>query len=275
VPGSDEPEHGCPVGKATTSGTSTSAVAARTPASISASGLSGDVIPSTRATSAVAAATSVMAVVASVDRMVLRNEGRSRRRSRSAEARTPGGANVAMSPGSPYAHPEGVLAAITAARTGGIPLLGTCGGFQHLLLEFARSVCGLTTVEHGVVHADATELLVVPLACKLFGEAATVIVAPGTVAARAMGPGPSTERYFCRFGLNSDYERALGAQGLVISGRDGDGDARIVELPDHPFFVGTLFQPGLSSDTTWVHPLIGSFAAAVRAHASRPTAVVS
>ena len=83
-----------------------------------------------------------------------------------------------------------------------------------------------------------------------------------------MGPGPSTERYFCRFGLNATYEDDLCTQGLVISGRDAQGEARIVELADHPFFVGTLFQPELSSDATWVHPLICDFAAAVRARAA-------
>jgi len=171
-------------------------------------------------------------------------------------------------PGSPYANTDGVLAAITSARTLRIPLLGTCGGFQHLLLEFARSVCGMTTVEHAETHSDADELLLVPLECKLFGEEATVIVADGTTAARAMGPGTSAERYFCRFGLNAAYEDDLCIQGLVISGRDVEGEARIVELSDHPFFVGTLFQPELSSDATWVHPLIGEFAAAVRARAA-------
>jgi len=171
-------------------------------------------------------------------------------------------------PGSPYANTDGVIAGIASARTLGIPLLGTCGGFQHLLLEFARSVCGMTNVEHAETHADADELLLVPLECKLFGEEATVLVADGTTAARAMGPGPSPERYFCRFGLNATYEEALCDQGLVISGRDVAGEARIVELADHPYFLGTLFQPELSSDATWVHPLIVSFAAAVRARAA-------
>ena len=170
-------------------------------------------------------------------------------------------------PGSPYAHPDGVLAAIEAARTGGIPLLGTCGGFQHLLIEFARNVCGLANVTHAEIDPDADELLLVALRCTLFGEEATVTIADGTLAGRLMGAGPASERYFCRFGLNSDYEATLVAHGLVISGRDDDGDARVAELPGHPFFLGSLFQPELSSDVTWVHPLIAGFADAVRAHA--------
>ena len=176
-------------------------------------------------------------------------------------------------PGCPYANRDGVLAAIEAARTGGIPFLGTCGGFQHLLMEFARHVCGLASVEHAEEQPDAADLLIVPLRCSLLGEEATVIVAPGTTAAAAMGAGPTTERFFCRYGLSPSYLPMLEAGGLVMSGRDERGDARIAELPDHPFFVGSLFQPELSSDTTWVHPLIAAFAAAVRAHAAATVAV--
>ena len=171
-------------------------------------------------------------------------------------------------PGSPYASSAGALTAITTARAERIPLLGTCGGFQYLLLEFARSVCGLDRVAHGETDPGAGELLLVPLECKLFGEEDTVMVVDDTTAARAMGPGPSTERYFCRFGLNRFYEQQLVQRGLVISGRSLAGDARMAELADHPFYVGALFQPELASDLTWVHPLISGFAAAVRSHAS-------
>lgn len=167
-------------------------------------------------------------------------------------------------PGSPYESMEGVLTAIRTAREAGIPLLGTCGGFQHILLEFARDVCGLTGAAHAEIEPGAERLLLVPLACKLFGEEAEVVIADGTAAARAMGAGPTTERYFCRFGLDRSYEPTLESRGLVISGRDLDGEARVVELPGHPFLVGTLFQPELSSDATWVHPLIVAFCAAVR-----------
>ena len=176
-------------------------------------------------------------------------------------------------PGSPYRSSDGVLLAIEAARTSGIPLLGTCGGFQHLLIELARNVCGLAAVEHAETDPEAPELLVVPLTCKLFGEEAPVVIAEGTLAASAMGAGPTTERFFCRFGLDARYEEVLEAHGLVLSGRDDAGDARVAELPGHPFFLGTLFQPELSSDSTLVHPIIAAFAAAVRAHADTSAVV--
>ncbi len=171
-------------------------------------------------------------------------------------------------PGSPYENRDGVLAAIHQARVASIPLLGTCGGFQHLLLEFARDACSLPDAENAEQHPGASQLLIVPLRCSLLGEEATIIIETGTVAARAMGAGPSTERFFCRYGLSPSYEEALQRNGLVISGRDELGDARVVELPDHRFFVGSLFQPELASDSTWVHPLIVAFAQAVRAQAA-------
>jgi len=174
-------------------------------------------------------------------------------------------------PGSPYQNPAGMLLAIETARTRGIPFLGTCGGFQHLLLEFARNVCGLPSVQNAEQAPDATDLLIVPLSCSLFGEEAAVSVAPATKAAELMGAGPTTERFFCRYGLNPAFEQELVDHGLVISARDEEGDARLAELPGHPFFVGSLFQPELASDATWVHPLIAGFAEAVRAHASRVT----
>jgi CTP synthase (UTP-ammonia lyase) len=170
-------------------------------------------------------------------------------------------------PASPYLNRDGVLAAIRAARTGRIPLLGTCGGFQHVLLEFARDVCGLTAVDNAEENADAAEPLIVALECSLLGHESTVVIAPGTLAARAMGPGQTTERYFCSYGLNADYLEVLQTHGLVFSGRDERGEVRVAELPDHPFYVASLFQPELSSDPTWVHPLIVAFAAAVRSHA--------
>jgi len=171
-------------------------------------------------------------------------------------------------PGGPYQNTDGVLAAIRAARTGRIPLLGSCSGFQHMMLEFARDVCGLTAAENTEQNPDAAQPLIVPLECSLLGEESGVVITPGTVAAAAMGPGATTERYFCRYGLNADYLGILQNHGLVFSGRDASSEVRVAELPDHPFYVASLFQPELSSDPTWVHPLIAAFADAVRSHAA-------
>jgi len=91
-----------------------------------------------------------------------------------------------------------------------------------------------------------------------------VTVRPGTLAARIMGAGPSTERYFCSYGLDEEYLPTLEAHGLVVSGVDDHGAVRLAERGDHPFFLGSLFQPELASSATWVHPIIRAFVAAVR-----------
>jgi CTP synthase (UTP-ammonia lyase) len=176
-----------------------------------------------------------------------------------------------VAPGSPYESPAGAIAAVRTARETGIPFLGTCGGFQHALIEYARNVCGLANVENAEVTPDADELLIVPLECSLTGHEEAVMIAPGTLAARISGPGRRTERYHCSYGLNEEYLAPLTAGGLVFSGFDDDGQARIVELPGHPFFMGTLFQPELHGDGTQPHPIVHAFAtaAAAKARASR------
>jgi CTP synthase (UTP-ammonia lyase) len=166
-------------------------------------------------------------------------------------------------PGSPYADPEKVLGAIATARRHEIPFLGTCGGFQHALVEVARNLAGLGPVAHAEVEPGAENPLIAPLACSLLGEEADVTVVPGTRAADLLGPGPRTERFFCSFGVVEHHRPALEAAGVVFSATDPDGAIRLFELPDHPFFLCSLFQPELSSDETWVHPLITGFVAAV------------
>ncbi|EXG81223.1 CTP synthase C-terminal region-related (seleno)protein [Cryptosporangium arvum] len=162
-------------------------------------------------------------------------------------------------PGGPYVDRDGVLHAVTVARTSGVPFLGTCGGFQHVLLEYARSVCGLD-VEHAEQPLDAgAEPLIVALHCSLLGEEADVIVAPGTRAAQVLGAGRRVERFFCSYGLDDRFRARLEAAGLVFSAVDDEGTARMVELPGHPFFLASLFQPELSSDLHWAHPLIHAF----------------
>jgi CTP synthase (UTP-ammonia lyase) len=173
-----------------------------------------------------------------------------------------------VAPGSPYQSAAGAIAAVRTARTRGIPFLGTCGGFQYALLEFARNVCGLAGVENAEVTPDAADQLIVPLECSLTGHEEAVMVVPGTLAARIAGPGRRTERYHCSYGLNPAYLEALTAGGLRFSGFDDSGQVRIAELPGHPFFLGTLFQPELHGDGTQAHAVIRALAAAAARHAA-------
>ncbi|MEU7532082.1 hypothetical protein AB0A74_40550 [Saccharothrix sp. NPDC042600] len=172
---------------------------------------------------------------------------------------------VWLLPGSPYASEEGALAAVAHARLHGVPFLGTCGGFQHALLEFARAVCGLTTAAHAEVDPDAADPLVAPLACSLVGHEGAVHLVPGTLAERVLAADRTVERYHCDYGLNPRHLDLLREHGMVFSGHDADGEVRVAELPDHPFFLTTLFQPELAGDGTRPHPVITAFARAASA----------
>ena len=173
-----------------------------------------------------------------------------------------------VTPGSPYESFSGALAAVRTAREQGIPFFGTCGGFQHAVIEYARHVCGLAHVEHAETMPDAPELLIVPLECSLKGHEEPVMIVPGTLAARILGPGRRTERYNCSYGLNPEYLETLTDNGLRFSGFDDSGAVRIAELPGHPFFVATLFQPERQDDRSQPHPVIRAFATAAAERAA-------
>ncbi|MEU0095284.1 hypothetical protein [Kribbella sp. NPDC006257] len=170
-------------------------------------------------------------------------------------------------PGSPYQSESGAIAAVGAARESGTPFLGTCGGFQHAMLEFARNVCGAAGVQHGESNPEAEDQLIVALECSLDGHEGQVQVSPGTLAAELLGVERSVERYHCSYGLDSSRLDLLREHGLVFSGFDDSGDVRIAELPSHPFFLATLFQPELAGDGSRPHPVIRGFARAAAAHA--------
>lgn len=171
-------------------------------------------------------------------------------------------------PGSPYASEAGALAAVRVAREEGIPFLGTCGGFQHALLEYARTVCGLTGVAHAENDPGAADPLIAPLACSLVGHEGLVRAEPGSLAEAALGAERSVERYHCNYGPAPRHLPVLTAHGLRLSGHDEDGQVRIAELPGHPFFLATLFQPELQGDGTRPHPIIRALAVAAVGHAA-------
>lgn len=167
-------------------------------------------------------------------------------------------------PGSPYRSEAGAVAAIRTARESGIPFLGTCGGFQHALLEFARHVCGLDRAAHAENSPDAADedTVIVPLACSLEGHEGPVRITPGSRAAGLIGADRTQARYHCGYAPNPDHLDVLREHGLAFTGTDESGEVRIAELPAHPFFLATLFQPELDGDGSRAHPLITGLAEA-------------
>jgi CTP synthase (UTP-ammonia lyase) len=170
-----------------------------------------------------------------------------------------GYAAVWVVPASPYANMAGALDAIRWARETGRPFLGTCGGFQHALIEIARDVAGLVAADHAESNGRADTLVVTQLACPLVEETGTLHFLSESQLQRAYAGSQANEAYHCSYGLNAEYRTRLEKAGLSFSGFDDAGEVRAFELPSHPFFIGTLFQPERSALRGEVHPLIRAF----------------
>ncbi len=115
-------------------------------------------------------------------------------------------------------------------------------------------------------------MVITLLACSLVGQEQPVTIVAGTRAATLYGVEEVTEAYYCNYGVNPAYRGLLEAGGMAVSGVGGQGEARIVELPTHPFFIATLFLPQARSTAACPHPLVTGYAAAVAARrmARRP-----
>jgi CTP synthase (UTP-ammonia lyase) len=153
---------------------------------------------------------------------------------------------VWFAPGTPHRDPDAVLAALHRARTAGIPSLGTCGGFQLACVEIARNVLGLPGA-HQELDPAAPDPFVAELACSLLGERRRVTPVAGTRLAAVMGTAPFDGFHWCRFGLPDASVAALQGAGVVVGARAPDAGVEAIELPDHPFYVFTLFQPQVAT----------------------------
>jgi CTP synthase (UTP-ammonia lyase) len=170
-----------------------------------------------------------------------------------------------VAPGSPYRDDAGVLRAIRSAREGGMPILGTCGGCQYMLLEYARNVAGIEEAGHQEIDPESEQPVIAGLACSLVGQRREVRPVTGTLLASLTGEAPFSGFHFCSFGLNDRYRDALVAAGLVIGAYADDAGVEAVELPEHPFYLGTLFQPQMESlETGRLHPILEALVQLVR-----------
>ena len=170
---------------------------------------------------------------------------------------------VWLVPASPYENLEGALGAVRWARESGKPFLGTCGGFQHALLEVARDVAGLADADHEEVSPEAGTLVLTRLSCSLVGETGTVHFAKGSLLRAAYGRDSATEAYHCNYGLNPAYRHMLEEAGVVFTCWDDAGSVRGAELPQHPFFAGMLFQPERAALAGVVPPPVVAFLKAI------------
>ncbi len=171
---------------------------------------------------------------------------------------------------------EGKLMAIRYARENQIPFFGICLGMQCAVIEFARNVCGLREANSREFDPDTPypviDIMEDQKDVKQKGGtmrlgAYPCVIKEGTLAHRAYGETFIMERHRHRYEVNNEYRRLLQEHGMVFSGVSPDGQlVEMMELPNHPHFIGCQFHPELKSRIMKPHPLFVSFVEASLAH---------
>ena len=174
---------------------------------------------------------------------------------------------------------EGMLNAIRYARIHQVPYFGICLGMQLACVEFARNVCGLPEANstefdpatpHRVIYKLRELRGVEELGGTMRLGAWTCKIVPGTLAHRIYGRPEISERHRHRYEFNREYEEPLVQGGLKISGSTPDGTyVEIIELPNHPYFIGCQFHPEFKSKPLEPHPLFQAFVGASYKHGVR------
>ena len=159
------------------------------------------------------------------------------------------------SPGSPYKSRKGALNGIRFARENNYPFIGTCGGFQHAVIEYLTNKLNINYLNDD----KETDLFITPLSCSLIGETRKILINKNSKVYDYYKKEEIIEKYNCNFGINSKYEKLLEESGFKIVGTDFNSEARILEIPEMTFYIATLFQPQLSSKSEKPHKLIIRF----------------
>src|SRR5512140_1689024 len=164
---------------------------------------------------------------------------------------------------------EGMLQGIRYARENKVPYFGICLGMQTACIEFARNVCGLEDANSSEFDAAAAHRIIYKLrelrGVEELGGTMRLGAWPckleaGSLAAKAYGKTTISERHRHRYEFNREYEAVLTGAGLRITGATPDGTyVEIVEIPDHPYFLGCQFHPEFKSKPLEPHPLFAAF----------------
>ena len=162
-------------------------------------------------------------------------------------------------PLSPYENPQAVIAAIGYARVSDVPFLGTCAGYQHAVLEYARNVLGFEQAD-SVEDNPATAMpLIIALSCRLSDESDAINLTINSRVKELYQTDRILEEYHCGFGVNPDCLRLFDDSGLNFCGYDDNDEPRVFEIPRHKFFIGTAYQPERSAFSNKSHPIISAF----------------
>jgi CTP synthase (UTP-ammonia lyase) len=148
--------------------------------------------------------------------------------------------------------------AIEYARTREVPFLGTCGGYQHALLEYARRVLALENAAHAELNPAAALPILDRMQCPLVEESQKVIVTDHQFRT-IYGADSGLEGFHCSYGLNPNYESVFAGSPMKIVARSIEGQSRAFRLESHPFFIGTQFQPERKALTGSLHPAVSAF----------------
>jgi CTP synthase len=183
---------------------------------------------------------------------------------------------ILVAPGFGTRGSEGKIEAARYAREKGVPYFGICLGLQIATIEFARNVAGLTGANssefeekpaHSVIDFLPEQRNIKDMGATMRLGAYPCVLSPGTRAEAAYGMREISERHRHRYEVNNEYRERLVAAGMVISGLSPDGKlVEMIELRNHPYFVGCQFHPEFKSRPQSPHPLFRSFiGAALRA----------
>jgi CTP synthase len=174
---------------------------------------------------------------------------------------------------------EGKTLAAGYARENRIPYLGICFGMHFSVVDFARNVAGLEGANSAEVdpHTPHPVIDLLPEQREVEEKGASMrlgawpcVLQPGTSAFRAYGQERISERHRHRYELNPEYRERLEQAGLVIAGASPDGKlVEVVEIEDHPWFVGCQFHPEFASTPFHPHPLFVAYVAAAKRQKER------
>lgn len=177
-------------------------------------------------------------------------------------------AGLLVAPGFGERGIEGKIKAVQYVRTNNIPFLGICLGLQCAVIEFARNVCGMdraNSTEFRQTDQNVIDMMIEQKKVKEYGGTMRLGAYPcqverGTRAHRAYKTERIQERHRHRYEVNNAFKDLLQSKGLVVSGICPDnGLVEMIELADHPWFVGCQFHPELKSRATNAHPLFREF----------------
>ena len=140
-----------------------------------------------------------------------------------------------------------------------------------MIIEYARNLLGHKDAQHAEYNPYASNLFISSLTCSLAGREMTLAFIPGSRVAQIYGTLKATEQYYCNFGVNPAVVPLLKTGPMHFVGSDQEGEIRVLELPEHPFFVGTLFVPQNRSRADRPHPLVTAFLRTVadKSHTSK------